>query len=470
MPKLLIASAAAVVVASISAAACSTSSSSDASGETLTFAQAIEPLVQDKCQGCHRTGGIAPFPLVTYEDVKAMGAAAKDKVVRREMPPWGAFDDATCTVKHAFRDDLRLTDAQIDTFVRWVDSGMPLGDPSKRPPPRTTFGATNLADKNATFELPTPYSVVPGKDDIRCFPIDPGFTEDTWIGGSNVVPGDPRVVHHVIVYVDPKGEGVAKAGAAGSYPCFGGPEVASPSLLLAWAPGVPPTSYGEAIGLKIPKGAHLVMQVHYHPGQETVTDRTSVELKKLPYKPAYVADVILAGNAEDDKGIIKLLPGPDDPPSGPAFVIPSNVKGHTESMELVVPEKIGEVTLPELSVYSVGAHMHWAGVDMKIEVERKAPSDGQPAKECLLGTPKYDFNWQRGYQYDLPIDELPVVGPGDKLRFTCTYDNTTDNRHVVRAMSEMRMSSPPEIKLGESTLDEMCLGVLVTVRRAGLLD
>lgn len=472
MPTLraLLSSAAAPTIAAASLAACSSSSdTNDAGDDPLTFARTIEPLVQEKCQTCHREGGVAPFPLVTYEDVKGMGALAKLKVQSREMPPWGAFDDPSCTVNHAFRDDLTLTDEQIDLFVRWVERGMPLGDPAKRPPARA-FGATGLADKTATYRLPAPYAVVPGKDDIRCFPIDPGFSDDTWIGGSNVVPGDPRVVHHVIVYVDPKRQGVEKAGAAGSYPCFGGPNVEEPSLLLAWAPGVPPTSYGEETGLKIPKGAHLVMQVHYHPGDEARTDQTSVELKTLPYKPGYVAQVILAGNAERADGILRLLPGPNDPPSGPAFVIPPNAKGHTESMELTVPEKIGDVAVPELGVYAVGAHMHWAGVDMKIEVERKAPSAAQPAAECLLGTPKYDFNWQRAYQYDAPLDGLPTVGPGDKLRFTCTYDNTTDNRHVARAMNELRMSSPPEIRLGETTLDEMCLGVLVTVRRASLLD
>jgi hypothetical protein len=466
--RALVLATAAVMIAGVSEA-CS-SSSSGRPGDELTFATVIEPLVQEKCQGCHRAGGIAPFPLVTYEDVRAMSAVAKDKVQRREMPPWGAFDDAACTVSHAFRDDLRLTDQQVDRFVRWVENGMPLGDPAKRPPPRTTFAASGLADKTATYGLPSPYSVTPGKDDIRCFPIDPGLAEDTWIGGSNVVPGDPRVVHHVIVYVDPSGEGMAKAGTAGSYPCFGGPSVKDPSMLLAWAPGVPPTTYGDETGLKIAKGSHLVMQVHYHPIGEVVADRTTIELKALSYKPGYVAQVILAGNAESDSGFIKLLPGPNDPPSGPAFLIPSNVKGHTETMELVVPEKLSGFPIPQLGVYSVGAHMHWAGVDMKIEVERAAPSDGQPAKECLLGTPKYDFNWQRSYQYDASLETLPTVGPGDKLRLTCTYDNTTGNPHVLRAMNEQRMSTPPEIKLGETTLDEMCLGVLVVVRRATLLD
>jgi len=206
----------ALAIGSTFQAACSSSSGAEQDGETLTFAQAIEPLVQEKCQSCHRAGGIAPFPLVTYEDVKGMGEVAKEKVQRREMPPWGAFDDPSCKVDHAFRDDLRLTDKQVDTFVRWVEKGMPLGDPAKRPPARTTFGASGLTDKTGTYQLPAPYSVVPGKDDIRCFPIDPGFAEDTWIGGSNVVPGDPRVVHHVIVYVDPKRQGGAKAAGAGS--------------------------------------------------------------------------------------------------------------------------------------------------------------------------------------------------------------------------------------------------------------
>lgn len=462
--------AAAAAVIALAAASCSSSNEEDARDE-LTFAQTIEPLVQEKCQRCHREGGIAPFSLTSYEDVKRIGALAKAKVVAREMPPWGAFDDESCKVTRGFRDDLRLTDEQVDLFARWVDVGMPAGDMSRRPPPRT-FPPDGLATKTHTFAMAAPYQVAGGaKDDIRCFPIDPGFTEDTWIGASNVVPGDPRVVHHVIVYVDPKGEGPAKAGAEGSYPCFGGPQVSSPSLLLAWAPGVPPTTYGEEAGIKVEKGAKLVAQVHYHPTATATTDQTSFELQVLPYKPGYVAQVILAGNAEDpNDDVLRLLPGPHDPPSGPAFVIPPNAKRHTEAMELTIPSKVGDFELPPLSVYATGAHMHWAGVDMKIEVERKAPAPDQPAKECLLGTPKYDFNWQRAYQYDAPLDQLPLVSPGDKLRFTCTYDNTTDNRYVLRAMNEQRMASPPEIHLGETTLDEMCLGVLVVVRRATLVD
>ena len=436
-----------------------------------TFAGTIESIVQEKCQRCHAIGGIAPFPLETYEDIHDIAQLARAKVISKEMPPWGAFDDDACKVQHKFKDDLRLSEDQLAKLVGWIDNGMPRGNEADRPAAKH-YPPIGLEGKTHTLTMAAPYEVAAygGKDDIQCFPVDPGFTSDTWIGGTNVVPGSSKVVHHVIVYVDPKGEGFAKAGANTSYPCFGGPLVSNPSLLLAWAPGVPPTSYGEDTGLKVPKNAKLVLQIHYHPTNGSVPDQTKFELKVIQGKPSYVAQVILLGNAADDKGGIKLLPGPDDPATGPAFVIPANVPNHTESMEVTLPEMIQGFPLPTLSIAATGSHMHWAGVDMKIEIERKNPSAGQPAKECLLGTPKYDFNWQRGYAYDEPAEKLPTAAAGDKLRFTCKYDNTMGNKLVRKALAELHQASPAEIKLGEQTLDEMCLGVLVAVRRTSLVD
>lgn len=435
-----------------------------------TFAGTIEGILQAKCQRCHSAGGIAPFPLVTYEDIHDVAALAKEKVVSKEMPPWGAFDDDACKVQHKFRDDLRLTDDEQRKLVGWLDSDMPRGDDSKRPPART-FPPAGLAGKTDTFTMASPHPVVAtGRDDIRCFPIDPKFGADQWIGGVNVLPGNPRVVHHVIVYVDPKRESLAKAGTAGSYPCFGGPETSDPSLLVAWAPGATPLSFDEDTGMKVAKDAMLVMQVHYHPNAESTTDQSSVELKRIEGKPSWAAQILLAGNATSDKGFIKLLPGPADPPTGPAFLIPANAAAHTESMELTLPDTVQGFPFPQASLLGAGAHMHWAGVDMKIEIERKNPVEGQPAKECLLGTPKYDFNWQRGYAYDEPLEKLPTFGAGDTVRFTCTYDNTNANKNVRKALAESRQAAPSDIRLGEQTTDEMCLGVLITVRRSSLVD
>ena len=94
----------------------------------------------------------------------------------------------------------------------------------------------------------------------------------------------------------------------------------------------------------------------------------------------------------------------------------------------------------------------------------------QASKTRLRGTPKYDFNWQRSYNFDEPLEKLPTIGAGDKVRFTCTYDNTMDNKNIRKALAEKHMAAPVDIHLGEQTTDEMCLGVLITVRRASLVD
>lgn len=438
--------------------------------DELTFST-VEPIIQERCETCHRAGGIAPFSLASYEDWRGKGGIAKDKILAREMPPWGAFDDDACKMRFGWKDDLRLKDDEIQKLVGWIDAGMPEGDPSKRPAPKT-FGASGLADKTGSLAMKAPYEVLAGgNDDIRCFPLDPGFTEDTWVNAVNVVPGDPRVVHHVLVFTDPQRQSIANAGDAGNYPCFGGPHIAgAPQLLMGWAPGVPPTSYGDDVGLKVAKGSMLVMQIHYHPFTETAHDQTTFEFKTITTKPSFIANMLLLGNASSANGKIKLLPGPDDPPTGPAFVIPANAKGHTESMELVIPETIKDVNVPPSGIVGIGSHMHLAGVDMKIEIERKAPNDTQPAKECLLGTPKYDFNWQRGYAYATDLDSLPALQGGDTLRFTCTYDNTMDNKNIAKAVTQAQRPGPTEIHLGENTFDEMCLAAIVTVHRASAID
>ena len=480
--RTLLVAAPLLALTALAAAACSSSDApSDAPAPkqrpveaSPTFAGTVAWILQDRCQRCHSTGGIAPFALVTYEDIHDLAPLAKQKVVAREMPPWGAFDDDACKLQHKIKDDLRMTDDELTKFVSWVDTGMPRGNDDDLPPPKT-FPPSGLAGKTDTLAMPAAYQVqAGGKDDIRCFPIDPGFAKDQWIGGINVLPGTPQVVHHVIVFVDPKRESIAKAAGKGSYPCFGGPETSSPSLLVAWAPGATPLSFDDDTGLKVPKNAMLVMQVHYHAAGVSagmsLFDKTSIEIRRIDGKPSWAAGVFLAGNATSATGTIQLLPGPDDPPSGPEFMIPAKAAHHTESMQVTLPETIQNFPLPTSSLLGTGTHMHWAGVDMKVEITRKNPGPGQPAKECLIGTPKYDFNWQRGYAYDEPLEKLPTIGAGDTLKFTCTYNNTIDNKNIRKALAEKQMASPIDIHLGEQTTDEMCLGALVTVRRASLLD
>ncbi len=454
----------AAIATLIVALAVSCSSSKESAKPTpsgVTFASAIGALVGEKCASCHHDGGAAPFPLVTYEQTASMGAAAKEVVARRAMPPWGAFDEEDCTMRHKLKGNLSLTQEEIDLFVGWVDAGMPRGDDRQRPPlPELAPAVSHLVDKTDAFAVAQSHEVEAlAPDDIRCFPLDPGFTKETWVAESLVVPEDPKVVHHALVYIDTRREGVAKVGPDGSYTCFGGSELSESTLLLAWSPGGSSTTYGKDAALPIPKDAHLVVQVHYHAIATRTTGQVNLELKTLPEKPARTAGFVLVGNADGAPGnAVELLPGPNDPPGPPSFRIPANAKGHTETMELRLPPSITETRLT-----AVGAHMHFVGVGLKLEVERREPAEGEPASECLLSVPKYDFNWQRTYAYDAPERDLPTLRGGDKLRITCTYDNSRDNPLLARALAEQRMSKPVDVRLGGNSLDEMCQAILVFV-------
>ncbi len=104
-----------------------------AAQEQVTFTKNVAPILQDRCQVCHRAGTVAPMSLLTYEEVRPWAKSIKAKVATREMPPW--FIDKNVGVQH-FDNDISLTDQEIATIVKWVDSGAPQGNPADMPPPR----------------------------------------------------------------------------------------------------------------------------------------------------------------------------------------------------------------------------------------------------------------------------------------------------------------------------------------------
>ena len=107
--------------------------------------------------------------------------------------------------------------------------------------------------------------------------------------------------------------------------------------------------------------------------------------------------------------------------------------------------------------------MHYLGQDMKTTIIQANPAPGEPAEECLIQTPQWDFTWQRYYTYDAPLEELPEVRSGDVISLRCTYDNTLSNPFLKRALVEQHLSAPVDVRLGEATLDEMCVAALPLV-------
>ena len=199
--------------------------------------------------------------------------------------------------------------------------------------------------------------------------------------------------------------------------------------------------------MRVPAGSRLVMNVHYHPtgAGDEVDDATGIDIDWLDEIPAWRAELVLIGNGTG------LQPGPNDD-GLTQFLIPPNVSDHTETMLFELPAEV-----PELRLWGIGSHMHYVGVDMLIGVQRQT-SPG-PERECLLQTPTYDFEWQRLYTYDNTLDDAIRLAGGDSLFMRCTYDNTLGNPAVAEALGQQGLEEPVEVRLGEETLDEMCLGI-----------
>jgi hypothetical protein len=425
-----------------------------------TWHHDVAPLVSFRCSGCHREGGIGPFSLTSYETARPFAAAMAAATASGRMPPWHAIETSECQPRYKWRGDQRLTAEEKALLQRWADGGAPAGDPAGAPALRPPT-STALANPSKRVFLPAPYALpAGGRDVFRCFSLPHVFEQDSWLNGLQVVPGNSKVVHHVLVWLDQDGEGMRKAGAEGSYPCFGAPGFQS-SLLGAWAPGAQGLDAPPTVGLRVPKGSRIIMNVHYHPGPAAETDNSAIDLRWATEPPLLELKLSLPGNART--AAAGLMAGPADPPEGPDFSIPAGAKGHEERMLITIGD-----TLPTPAwIVTVGTHMHYVGTGMKVEVDRSqragGPPSGEPARECLIETPRYDFHWQRGYAYEAPVTMLPTLMKGDQLHLRCRYDNTLDNPYVAAALREQGLAAPREVRIGEQTLDEMCLGIVGVV-------
>src|ERR1700689_3757839 len=96
----------------------------------VTYNKDVLPILQRNCQSCHRPGEIGPSSFLSYESTRPWAKAIKSAVLDRKMPPWFAEP------KYGhFRDDRRLSEADVQTIVSWVDSGAPEGNAKKKPAP-----------------------------------------------------------------------------------------------------------------------------------------------------------------------------------------------------------------------------------------------------------------------------------------------------------------------------------------------
>lgn len=427
------------------------------------FHEHIEPMLQDHCQSCHRLGGIAPFNLLTYEDAKIWAPQIVTETEQRTMPPFHAQETADCQPRFGWVDDKRLTDEQIDLFKKWVSDGMVQGDMAKAPAPKVFDESEGrVRDPDVSFSPLTPFMVQGSRDQFRCFVIDPELTEDKYVSGAGFVAGNSKVVHHAIAFLDPGRSSLQHAPVGGSYECFAGTGFQDTSVLYAWAPGANPAELPPGTAFQIPARSLIVLQVHYHPLPNAAEeDQSALELRYLNGRPTNIAQILLIGNFDQPFGENNgLMPGMNDRGMAPEFRIPAGEAAHVEEQRFTLPETLEGFPIPDLKVIAAATHMHYVGTDMRWGVEHAVPKEGEPQKECMIQTPKWDFQWQRGYAYDTPMANAPEFRPHDTLWIRCQYNNTMDNPFVAKALQEQGLSAPKDVYLGEETLDEMCLAVM----------
>jgi hypothetical protein len=434
-------------VAATSADSADTSVDDTSSAARPNWHEDIAPLVVEHCEGCHVSGGIAPYPLESYEDAGPLAPAIVQQVEARLMPPWHAIETDECQPPAAFKHDARLSDEQIQLLRDWADIGAPEGDPALAAPlpPSPTL---DLPGPSATPQMQSPVTVEPSGstlDFFHCLSLDPGNAQDVYLDGMQVIAGNSQIVHHVLIYVDVSATSATWPGGLYSS-CGGGAGIPDALLVGAWVPGGLPMETPAGVGIRLPAGARIILNMHYHAkvtGPE-VDDGTGLALRWQATAPEYVSEFTLIGAPAEGQ----LTTSP--------FMIPAGATGHQEVVDYTVPN----IGLADVRVFSVLNHMHKVGVDMKTSVIR-----GGGQEECLVQTPAWDFNWQRLYEYDVPIEQSFQVQTGDVVRVRCTYDNTLDNPAVVEALNEVGLDEPQNVGLGEATLDEMCIvGVGVAVK------
>lgn len=444
------------IVAFATTAACGTSYEPPApdAPAAITWYQDAGPIVQKHCMTCHQPGGIAPFSLTTYDDAATVASQMMVQVQAKAMPPFNAQEEADCTPRFGWRDDPRLSAQEIDTLTAWVNGGAQAGTMVDIAVP----SAVGLTGVTQTLTPTTPWVAAGDHDQFICTILDPQTT-GTFVNGLQVRPGNPKVVHHaVITEIIPSNPAtaplVAQRGIGVPWDCS--MEQQPGDLILdIWTPGNTPLETPTDLAVPLVAGSKVVMQIHYHPaGAYNDPDTTSIDLRSSLVWPKRFYTMTAFGNAA---AAPNLLPDPDDRVAGtPEFRIPANKADHVEQMQFTVPS-LG--TLTDVRFYSVNPHQHLIGTHARGTISRQAPTADQPATECLANGP-WNFDWQRTYVYDAPLDSLPLVTAGDLVNITCHWNNSMSNPFEQRALADAGLVAPVDVTLGEGqSTDEMCLEI-----------
>jgi hypothetical protein len=360
----------------------------------VTFFRDVVPILQNHCQECHRPGQIGPMPLRTYDETRPWAKAIRDEVRSRKMPPWPARGGH-------FSNDRSLSAADIETLANWADTGAQKGNLGDAPAERIWPDGWNLPSHDLELTMPRAFELpASGAVEYQYFPIPTGFKEDRWVQAVEVRPGNPAVVHHIVVYIREPGS-----------TWTGGPTKAD--ILTVYAPGSTPDSWPEGMAKLVKAGSDLVLEVHYTPNGKRVSDRISVALV-FAKKPPEMRVLTLQLNNDH-------------------FLIPAGEKGFRVAAWGSIPN--------DALLLSVFPHMHLRGKSFLFAV-----NDQKRGSDIVLNVPNYDFFWQLSYRLKTPMP----VAKGTRLECVATFDNSANNPR--------NPDSTADVKYGQQSWEEMMIG------------
>ena len=361
-----------------------------------TFTKDVAPILQAKCESCHRPNSIAPMSLVSFEEARPWARSIRARVAARQMPPWHI--DKTVGIQH-FANDRSLSDGEIDTIVRWVNAGAPKGDP-KHMPPKVKWPDDAVWNYAPLFGEPDlvitspAYTQKGDAQDAWYKPVVPtGLTEPRWVRAIEIRPSSVkgrRITHHALARLQ---QDEPKEQASNDEE-----EEVGPGLFMEWAVGKQGEIMRPNSGKLMLPGSKIIFDIHYHAVGEDITD--SIELGIYLYPK---------GQEPKHRQVLGLFHAINGGSRG--LDIPPNTV--TTHQGVFVMKKAGRIE-------NFQPHMHLRGKGMMMEAI--LPSG---TTEVLSLVSNYQFNWHNNYVY--ADDAAPLLPKGTVLRFTSWHDNTKDN-------------------------------------------
>jgi len=392
----------------------------NSTGAKVTFNRHIAPIIYSRCLNCHRQGQVAPFALESYEQVAKRADWIASITADRIMPPWIPHP-----ADRKFVGERWLTDRELSLLQRWAASGRQRGDEADLPPRPQFAAGWRLGEPDLVVKMPQPFTVYAnGPDLFQNFVIPVDIPADRMVAAIEFHPGNRRVVHHSVLFLDSNGAArrLDEATPEPGYANFGGPGFSPTGALGGWSVGNTPRRLPDGMGRYLKKGSDLVMQIHYHPTGREEVDQSEVGLyfidqpvEQTLQQPARLVGSIWMANYEMD------IPAGED-----------NYR------------RVTTYTLPrDVIMVGVVPHMHLLGKSMKVSASVPA-DDGTFDEQTLIDIRNWNYNWQDEYYYERPF-RLPA---GTRLTVDAVFDNSADN--------VMNPSSPPRrVTWGEETDDEM---------------